>query len=337
VELERGEHDRKALEEWLAGVGFEVRSSRPLDGDVSPRCYERLTAADGSTAIVALYPADLRAACSRFARSTEILAGAGVPVPRVLAADCERGWMLLEDLGELTLADLHHHPWSELEGYFEAAAALAARVAALPPDLVRGLSPPLDRDLMLRELAQTRDLLLAPRGLLAGLGTADAGAPDADTAGQTPLDAALDLLCTALGLEPLVPCHRDFMSRNLVPRGRDGIAVLDHQDLRLGPPAYDLASLLNDTLFPPAAIERRLVEAAFPGDEGRLRYHRAAAQRTLKAVGSYAAFGRRGFSRHLPLIGPTLRRFLRHFGNTPEGERLAPGLERAWSSVLGQS
>jgi hypothetical protein len=325
VELERGEHDRRALDGWLAGVGFEVRHARPLAGDVSPRRYERLTAADGSTAVLALYPADLRAACHRFARSTEILAGAEVPVPRVLAADCERGWMLLEDLGELTLADLRDRPWSELETSFETAAALAARIAALPADAVRGLNPPLDRDVMLRELAQTRQLLLEPRGLLA---------PDAGATVQAPLDAALELLCAALAADPPVPCHRDYMARNLVPSGRGRIVVLDHQDLRLGPPAYDLASLLNDTLFPPPDLERRLVEAAFPGGEARLRYHRAAAQRTLKAAGTYAAFAGRGFPRHLPLIAPTLRRFLRHFGSVPEGERLAAGLEREWAEVL---
>ncbi|HYL06551.1 MAG TPA: phosphotransferase [Thermoanaerobaculia bacterium] len=328
MELERGEHDRKALAEWLAGVGFEVRLARPLAGDVSPRRYERLTAADGSTAVLALYPAELRAACTRFARSTELLAGAGVPVPRVLAADCERGWMLLEDLGELTLADLRERPWSELETCFAAAAALAARIAALPAEPVRGLNPPLDRDLMLRELAQTRQAFLEPRGLL----ERDAGA-----AARTPLDAALELLCAALGADPPVPCHRDYMARNLVPQGRGRIAVLDHQDLRLGPPAYDLASLLNDTLFPPPALERRLVEAAFPGAAGKLRYHRAAAQRTLKAVGTYAAFARRGWPRHLPLIAPTLRRFLHHFGSVPEGEGLAPSLERSWAGMLEQS
>jgi aminoglycoside/choline kinase family phosphotransferase len=328
VEQERGEPHRKALDEWLASVGFEVRSARPLAGDVSPRRYERLTAADGSTAVVAIYPPELRAACCRFARSTEILAGAAVPVPRVLAADCERGWMLLEDLGELTLADLRDRPWSELETYFDAAAALAARIAALPADPVRELNPPLDRDLMMRELAQTRQLFLEPRGLLA---------PGAAAIGPSPLDAALDVLCAELGSEPPVPCHRDYMSRNLVPRGRGRIAVLDHQDLRLGPPAYDLASLLNDTLFPPPALERRLVEAAFPAAAARACYHRAAAQRTLKAVGTYASFARRGFPRHLPLIGPTLRRFLRHFGSVPEGERLAPVLAREWSGALEQA
>jgi len=245
-----------------------------------------------------------------------------VPVPRVLAADCERGWMLLQDLGEHTLAELGDRPWRELAAYFESAAALAARIAALPLDVVRDLNPPLDGALMLRELAQTRQLFLEPQGLL----------PPVE---GTPLDIALADLCGELAADPPVPCHRDYMARNLVPEDADGVAVLDHQDLRLGPPAYDLASLLNDTLFPPRGLERRLVDAAFPTAAGQLRYHRAAAQRTLKAVGTYAAFARRGSSRHLPLIAPTLRRFLRHFASVPEGAPLAPGLERAWGRVLG--
>src|SRR5579864_3355545 len=247
VEPRRGEHDRTELGEWLAGAGFDLREVHPLAGDVSPRRYERLTAGDGTTAILALYPADHRATCVRFARTTAILAGAGVPVPRVLAADCERGWMLLQDLGEHTLAELGSCPWRELAAYFEQAAALAARIAALPLDVVRDLNPPLDRALMRRELAQTRELFLEPQGLL----------PPVE---RTPLDTALADLCDELAADPPVPCHRDYMARNLVPEGADGVAVLDHQDLRLGPPAYDLASLLNDTLFPPRGLERRLVD-----------------------------------------------------------------------------
>jgi aminoglycoside/choline kinase family phosphotransferase len=305
--------------DWLLAAGFELHEVRALAGDVSPRRYQRLTAADGRTVILALYPEELLAACARFARTTEILAAAAVPVPRVLAVASDRGWMLLEDLGELTLADLDQRSWSELTPYFEDAAALAARIAALPAELVRDLNPPLDEALMNRELAQTRQLFLEPRGV------ADAT-----------LDAALEELCRRLAADPPVPCHRDYMARNLVPRAAGRVAVLDHQDLRLGPPAYDLASLLNDTLFPPSDLEERLVAAAFPDAATRLRYHRAAAQRTLKAVGTYAAFARRGSPRHLPLIAPTLRRFLHHFGRVPEGESLAAAaaLAPAWNELL---
>src|SRR5258708_7277788 len=208
--MEPAEQDRKALESWLAGAGFELRDRRPLPGDVSQRRYERLTARGGATAILALYPAELREVCGRFARSTRILAAAGIPVPRVLAADCDRGWMLLQDLGELTLADLRDRPWSELAAYFEDAAALAARVA------------------------------------------------------------------------------------------------------------------------PPPALGERRAAAALPGPAGRVSYPGASAQRTPKAVGPYAPFAPRGSGRPLPLIAPTLRRFLHHFARVPEGAELVPGLELAW-------
>jgi aminoglycoside/choline kinase family phosphotransferase len=330
--------DREALAEWLLAHGFGLREARPLRGDVSPRHYQRLVAGDGRTAILALYPAEIRDQHAGFARSTEILAAAGVPVPRVLAADGARGWMLVEDLGEPTLADLEDRPWSELAAWFEDAAALAARIAALPALAASELNPPLDRELMAREMAQTRRFLLAaaPEAPATTTSTAGSGASRHLTlAPADALDAALDELCTRLAAEPPVPCHRDFMARNLMPQGPGRVAVLDHQGLRLGPPAYDLASLLNDTLFPTADLERRLVERYFPGPAGRLRYHRAAAQRTWKAAGTYAAFAHRGSDRYVRLIAPTVRRFLRHFGGTPEGRPLAVTLERAWAGALG--
>src|SRR5690606_29443923 len=60
-----------------------------------------------------------------------------------------------------------------------------------------------------------------------------------------------------------VPTHRDFMPRNLMPVP-DGPAVLDFQDLVLGPIAYDPASLFKDAFisWPPGRVHGWL-----------LRYH----------------------------------------------------------------
>jgi aminoglycoside/choline kinase family phosphotransferase len=183
-----------------------------------------------------------------------------------------------------------------------------------------GLTPVLDADALRRELGQTWDLFLAPQRLLE------------DAALAADLHAALDELCAKISLDPPVPCHRDFMARNLIPMGRSGLAVLDHQDLRLGPPLYDLASLLNDTIFPPAEAEDSLLETLTPTQ--RTIFHRTAAQRTLKAVGTYVSFARRGAIRHLPLIPPTLASCLRHMGQVPETHGLVEDLARAWSPAL---
>ena len=63
-------------------------------------------------------------------------------------------------------------------------------------------------------------------------------------------------------------------------------------------------------------------------------YHRAAAQRTLKAVGTYTSFALRGADRHLPLVPPTLERCLAHLARVPEGAPLVADLAEAWAPVL---
>lgn len=314
---------RADLEGWLAGLGLGVREVQPLTGDVSRRQYARLRFEDGTTAILATYPSDIAPVCPRFLRTTEILEGAGVRVPRVLAAACDgAGWMLLEDLGPCTLGDWKGRSWSELAAYFEDALRIIDRIAGLPAGDLAELNPALGPELLKRELAQTWEVFLEPRGL-----TGDSALAEA-------LRAVLDAMCDTLGNETPVPCHRDFMARNLMPLpGASQVVVLDHQDLRLGPPFYDLASLLNDTLFPPPEAEAALLATALPSPADRVRYHRAAAQRTLKAVGTYAAFARRGADRHLPLIGPTLSRSLRHLALVPESAALAVDLGRVWGPV----
>lgn len=311
------------LEGLLAALrvsGHAARTLVSLPGDVSPRRYARVELEVGGTAILALYPPEIAPVCARFARSAALLDGAGVRTPRILTADCAAGWMLVEDLGPETLGDRRLQPWEALAPYFTAALRALRRIRELPPLEVAALNPTLDAELLRRELEQTWEVFLAPNHLVE------------DAALAADLQAALDELCAKIAIEPAVPCHRDFMVRNLIPIGSREVAVLDHQDLRLGPPLYDLASLLNDTIFPPAEAEDSLLETLTPTE--RTTLHRTAAQRTLKAVGTYASFARRGATRHLPLIAPTLAACLRHLGQVPEAHALVDDLARAWSSAL---
>ncbi len=305
---------------WVQAAGLPSPSLAPLTGDVSTRRYFRVTSG-ARTAVLAVYPTELRPACSRFLATTALLEGVGVPVPAVLASDCESGLMLVEDLGDSTL--WHHRglPWSELAQAFETAAELGVSIAKLPLEVVATLSPALDRSLLERELEQTLRSFLRPMGFLASRWEAEQ------------VETGLRDLCDRVASQPVAVCHRDFMARNLVPgSGVEGelfgvrLTVLDHQDLRRGPAAYDLASLLNDSLFPTRAVEDRLLERFLPGIGSVEDYHAAAAQRALKAVGTYAAFAERGHRRHLPLIAPTLERAILHLSGLPEASPLVAGL-----------
>ncbi len=304
---------------WLTHAGCAATGAVALAGDVSLRLYFRIARGEGS-AILALYPEAIRETQERFLLSGALLAAAGVRVPRVLAHSAELGATLLEDLGPRTLYDARED-WATLLPCFDAALDSAARIAALDRDAVAALNPALDAGLLSRELEKTRAMFLEPRALL------EAGERDA-------WESFVAELCAAIGAETMQPCHRDYMARNLVPLAARDVVVLDHQDLRLGPPSYDVASLLNDSLFPPPAAEEALLErAGLAHGEGRLSYRRAAVQRGLKAVGTFAAFAARGAPRHLPLVAPTGARALRHLAALPE-RRLLPA---AFLARLGEA
>jgi aminoglycoside/choline kinase family phosphotransferase len=294
-----------------------------LPGDVSLRRYMRLTSPTG-TAIVAIYPPQIRDSCRDFLITTRLLSEVGVRVPEILASDCSRGLTLLEDVGPRTLYERRHSSSAHLADCFHSAAADITRLQSLDRDSVAELNPPLDRELLWRELQQTWTSLLEPYGVVADRGFARA------------LEQTLREICDRLDSQVPVPCHRDFMSRNLVPvEPHPVLAVLDHQDLRLGPPQYDLASLLNDSLFPAAQLEEEILNSVL-GDDPELRrgYHRAAVQRTLKATGTYETFALRGFPRHRRLIPPTLDRAVHHLAQLPEASGLAPELDDRLAPVI---
>ncbi|MEZ5775977.1 MAG: phosphotransferase, partial [Hyphomicrobiaceae bacterium] len=124
---------------------------------------------------------------------------------------------------------------------------------------------------------------------------------------------------------------RDFHSPNLIDLpGREGlgrVGIIDFQDAMRGHPAYDLVSLTQDArLDVPAEIEAELMNhycagarAADPAfDEAELRAAHAilGAQRSTKIIGIFARLarrdGKRGYLRHIPRLWTYLERNLAH-------------------------
>jgi aminoglycoside/choline kinase family phosphotransferase len=124
---------------------------------------------------------------------------------------------------------------------------------------------------------------------------------------------------------------RDFHSPNLLwLPGRKELArlgVLDFQDAVMGPPAYDLASLLQDARVDvPEAVEvallgryvrqRRTADADFDPGAFIRSYVTLAAQRASKILGIFARLdvrdGKPQYLRHIPRISSYLQRSLGH-------------------------
>ncbi|HWR97957.1 MAG TPA: phosphotransferase [Candidatus Methanoperedens sp.] len=280
----------------------------------SSRVLARLFGAGGSIVLVE-NPVAATAAVNEndgFVYLAAHLGTRGVPVPAVLAYERERGWLLVEDLGD---RDLFAEARRALGGNSSADhAALAALYREALDVLVRlqvdgaaGFDPrrthnPPCYDVALMREAESgyflRELVVGHLGLALPAG----------------LEAELDRLAArAAGAGTAFLLHRDYQSQNLkLHRGR--VRVIDFQGARLGPPQYDLAALLLD---PYADLPRRLREellahylgaftARTGADRGAFLAHfpAIAAHRLMQALGAYAFLGlRRGkpaFLAHVP-------------------------------------
>jgi aminoglycoside/choline kinase family phosphotransferase len=304
---------------WLDSLGIQVAGVTPLPGDVSPRRYFRITKEPGTSAVLAVYPHPGQEASERFLATTRLFGAAGIRVPHVLASDTAQGFVLLEDLGTVSLFDLVGGSWSDLQPLIEEAIGSLKTLAAHPVAEFGQINPPLDTRRLAEELRDAKAVFLGAHEF------------SGDDFAREALFSVLDKILEALATEPLVPSHRDFMSRNLMLSNTGArLAVIDHQDACLAPRCYDLASLLNDSFFPSLSQEEEFLGRISSGPKELLSYRRCAVQRTLKATATYVRFAVKGCDRRLALVTPTLARAALQLERLPEGNEVPSGIYDRW-------
>jgi aminoglycoside/choline kinase family phosphotransferase len=176
-----------------------------------------------------------------FLEVRDLLAERGVDVPSILAEDTERGWLLIEDLGDETLANwLLKNPADKAVLYTKAVRDLAEgqkALSSLPSGCVVA-SRTFDFDLLRWEIEHFKEW---------GLDARDKPLATAEDLAQWSVIA--DRLAKRVAELPQGFVHRDYQSRNLmvVPRDPLRIVWIDFQDALLGPRVYDLVALLNDS------------------------------------------------------------------------------------------
>ncbi|MHA3886700.1 aminoglycoside phosphotransferase family protein [Stutzerimonas degradans] len=178
--------------------------------------------------------------CRPFVKIAGLLAAAGVHVPQVLAADLERGFLLLSDLGRQTYLDVINAD--------NADQLFADAIDALLTFQRQPLQVPLP---LYDEALLRRELQLFPEWYVQRhLGcTFDNAQQDAwERICRTLIDSAL--------AQPRVLVHRDYMPRNLM-LSEPNPGVLDFQDAVLGPVSYDITSLFKDAFvsWPEARVQ----------------------------------------------------------------------------------
>jgi hypothetical protein len=289
-----------------------------MPGGASTRKYFRVALPGGRTAVGMFVPEGAKpeeiqkgAVHARwpFLEVRELLAERGVDVPRVLGEDTERGWLLIEDLGDDTLANyLLRHPEEKTALYARAVRDLASAQRALG-ELPQGsvvTTRAFDEDLLRWEIDHFREWGLDARGKT--LAPAD----------RAEFDAIADRLARRIAGWPRGFTHRDYQSRNLMVRAGPSLVWIDFQDALLGPRVYDLVALLNDSYqeFDRAFVEARLDEYAKEQgldaeerDRLGLEFDLVTVQRKLKDAGRFVFIDRvKANASFLKFVTPTVRK-----------------------------
>ena len=250
---------------------------------------------NGDQSLVYIYYSLTRTENARYAGHAKVLAGAGVPVPKVLVDLPESQCLMLEDLGNDSLQQrMRRKRGGNVESWYrsviEAMARLHREGTAAVLEGGMELEPPFGDTLYAWERGLFEEHLLKARYGLEGL----------------PGGVVAELEAVAARLEGgrQVLVHRDFQSSNVLFRKGGGPVLIDFQGMRFGAGAYDLASLLYDPYVTlDDSLRGRLAVSygtCFPENTDALALLReGAVQRLVQALG---AFGRLGgdFARHVP-------------------------------------
>jgi aminoglycoside/choline kinase family phosphotransferase len=224
------------LHKSFASEDFHVFA---LAGDASSRKYFRIVHDDHSYVLMSWEPfVDNNK--YPFLSVLKHFHTCGVRVPKVIGKHPEKGLVLLEDLGDLTLERKFWEATNQdsVLPFYQMAIDEIIKIhytATQNKQDCTAFDIAFDVDKFTWELNYAKEHYLE-RFLQITLSDTD----------KAKLAATFLEIATTLHKEPKVICHRDYHSRNLMFKlGK--MFVIDFQDARLGPIQYDLVSLLHDS------------------------------------------------------------------------------------------
>jgi tRNA threonylcarbamoyl adenosine modification protein YjeE len=323
----------------LAEAGWSDAKRIFMQGDASIRAYEKLVAPSGETAILMISPprpdgpivrygkpyaaiAKLSDDIRAFIAMDDGLLREGFSTPRILAHNVADGLAVLEDLGDQFIAG----PRGPIAERYAVAVDLLAELhrRALPSEL------PVDDETYVIRPYDVEAMLVEVELALDWYAPYVAKVTPASGARAQFLSLWRDALAPILAA-PTTWTLRDYHSPNLLwladREGLGRIGLIDFQDCVLGPPAYDLAALLQDARIDVReALELQLMaqytrrrlqdDKRFDVAAFAASYAIMGAQRATKILGIFARLDRRDgkpqYLAHLPRLKKYLMRNLTH-------------------------
>lgn len=226
------------IEQSLSIKEFSIE---PLAGDVSMRQYYRVHTEDQSWVLMDWEPVS-NLESFPFLSIQKYLAEKYINVPEIYNINPKEGFFLIEDLGDLTLERKFWELYNPVNvmPYYHAAIDQLCKLHRLifqgdPKDSCSAYSIQFDNEKFIWEMNYTR------KNLLQGLSHIELTDNE-----EKQLQEEFKDISKQLTQLPQVICHRDYHSRNIMLK-REKVYMIDFQDARLGPPQYDLVSLLHDS------------------------------------------------------------------------------------------
>jgi aminoglycoside/choline kinase family phosphotransferase len=310
--------------------GKTISSVQRIPGDASTRRYYRILSGGKSYIAMHMEPFSEHGKDLDFLAVQRHLVQAKVDVPQVLDMEPSKGYILLEDLGDITLlrrlqevssSDVERHLYEKVID-----SLIQLQVYASPeraPGKLQSYNLFFNHEKLMWEMNFTIEHFYQLH-LKREISPADK---------KIMLDG-LSEICTILAAEPTVLAHRDFHSRNIMVSD-ERLVMIDFQDARMGPAQYDLVSLLKDSYY---QLEETQIanllqyyiaryEAAsgksVNADEFVRIFDLMSIQRNFKAIGSFASFlNRRGNATYLKYIGNTFENIRRTLLKYPHYSQL---------------
>lgn len=293
--------------EELEIENHEIINIERLTGDASTRRYYRVFCKDISYVVCLDNPSETIEDNS-FLRVQKFLVNKDIRVPKIIHTNISKGYILEEDLGDVTL--LHHlaeidSPETEFDLYKKVIDQLIVlhtlNKKHIEQENIFDLK--FDYEKLNFEIEFTVKYFL---GHFLGI---------EDESIKAEVIELFKPICERLSSYPMVLTHRDFHSRNVMVLS-DDLVMIDFQDARWGIPQYDLASLLDDCYYSlnrenQFKLLKHYYDKVCPSihKQGTFEnfkeiYEEMALQRVFKAVGSFAyIYHNRKDERYLKYIG----------------------------------
>ena len=313
----------------------------PLKGDASDRNYFRIKFKSHKTyksSIVAMTQINppIRKDIP-FVTIQAFLKKCGIMVPKLYFIDSKKGFIFLDDLGDISLEKrLNASTREEQEMYFKKALDILLNMQVECTKRISKDIPAYHLSFDLEKLTWELDFMITY--FIGGFLKQTISEKDKQI-----LRKEFFKISSFLAKQKRYFCHRDFHSRNIMIH-KENLILIDFQDARMGPCQYDLASLLRDSYFKlnPSFIEKllneyinkkeRIEESLVNREEFLKVFDWMCIQRNLKALGTFGyQISVKRNERYKDAIPRTIEYVLGNLSKYNELQRLKKSLEMLYN------